>query len=77
MPASALDSEWAEDEFRLEIEAIVGEDAHEPHAGHKPAPTGTHTTGAQLRRRLVTAESIADLAAAKKPSLIQRVLGRA
>lgn len=47
-----------------------GDDAE---AWHLPPP-GIHTTGTQLRRRLVTAESIAELATHKKPSLLQRLL---
>lgn len=53
-------------------EADSGDDAE---AWHLPPP-GIHTTGSQLRRRLVTPESIAELTAHKKPSLIQRLLRR-
>jgi len=44
----------------------------EAEAWHLPPP-GIHTTGSQLRRRLVTAESIAALSAHEKPSLLQRI----
>ncbi|KMS60308.1 hypothetical protein V474_01075 [Novosphingobium barchaimii LL02] len=44
----------------------------EVEAWHLPPP-GIHTTGSQLRRRLVTAESIAALSAHEKPSLLQRI----
>jgi len=53
-------------------EADPGEDGE---AWHLPPP-GIHTTGSQLRRRLVTPESIAELAAHRKPSLLQRILRR-
>ncbi|MFC6436463.1 hypothetical protein ACFQAQ_15155 [Novosphingobium resinovorum] len=46
-----------------------------PRACTFPSPYG-HTTGSQLRHRFVTAESIAELADIKKPSLWQRLLGR-
>lgn len=49
-----------------------GED---PEGLHLPPP-GLHATGSQLRRRLVTPESIAELQASEKPSLIQRILRR-
>jgi hypothetical protein len=45
-----------------------------PEAWHLPPP-GLHTTGTQLRRRLVTQESIAELAAEATPSLLNRVFG--
>lgn len=47
----------------------------DPAAWHLP-PAGIHTTGTQLRRRLVTPESIAALETAR-PTLLQRLLGRA
>lgn len=47
----------------------------DPEGLHLPPP-GLHTTGSQLRHRLVTPESIAELAAIAKPSLLQRLLGR-
>lgn len=53
-------------------EADPGDDAE---AWHLPPPD-IHTTGSQLRRRLVTPESIAELTAPTKRSLIQRILGR-
>ncbi|MCJ2188689.1 hypothetical protein [Novosphingobium beihaiensis] len=43
---------------------------------HAPTPASEHASGTQLRRRLVTQESIAELAAAEKPSLLQRLLRR-
>ncbi|PNU04568.1 hypothetical protein [Novosphingobium guangzhouense] len=48
---------------------------YEPEGLYLPLPYG-HTTGSQLRRRFVTAQSIAELAHVKKPSLWQRLLGR-
>ncbi|MCT2400555.1 hypothetical protein [Novosphingobium mangrovi (ex Huang et al. 2023)] len=73
MPANAASAEWAEDEFHLEIDSIV----EEPDPDHSETPTpGSHASGAQLRRRFVTPESIADLAGAEKPSLLQRLLRR-
>lgn len=39
-------------------------------------PINIHPTGSQLRRRLVTPESIAELTVATRPSLMQRLLGR-
>lgn len=55
-----------------EPEADPGDDAE---AWHLPPP-GIHTTGSQLRRRLVTPESIAELAGEQKPSLLQRLMRR-
>lgn len=51
---------------------VAGDD---PEAWHLPPP-GLHTTGSALRRRLVTSESIAELAAMPRPGLIQRLFGR-
>ena len=51
---------------------LAGDDAQ---AWHLPPP-GIHTTGTQLRRRLVTPESIAELETQRKPSLVQRLLRR-
>lgn len=59
-------SEVAEDAARAGDEG--------PEAWHLPPP-GLHTTGTQLRRRLVTQESIAELAAETTPSLLNRVFG--
>jgi hypothetical protein len=53
-------------------EADPGDDAE---AWHLPPP-GIHTTGSQLRRRLVTPESIAALAAHEKPSLMRGLIHR-
>jgi hypothetical protein len=53
-------------------EADSGDD---PEAWHLPPP-GIHPTGSELRRRLVTAESIAELDAHRKPSLLGRIFGR-
>lgn len=47
----------------------------DPEAWHLPPP-GIHTTGTQLRRRLVTPESIAELAETRRPGLLGRLLGR-
>jgi hypothetical protein len=55
----------------IDTEADPGDDFE---AWHLPPP-GIHTTGTQLRRRLVTAESIAELDAVR-PTLLQRLLRR-
>lgn len=47
----------------------------DPEAWHLPPP-GIHPTGSALRRRLVTAESIAELDAHRKPSLLGRIFGQ-
>lgn len=39
-------------------------------------PQDDHISGTQLRRRIVTDQSIAELEAARKPSLLQRIFGR-
>lgn len=74
-PVSAPDSHA---ETLLDLAALADPEADpgdDPEAWHLPPP-GIHTTGSQLRRRLVTPESIAELAAHKQPSLIQRILRR-
>lgn len=48
----------------------------EPEAWNPPEPAA-HITGTQLRKRIVTPESIAELEAAHKPSLLQRIFRRA
>ncbi|WP_159983579.1 MULTISPECIES: hypothetical protein [unclassified Novosphingobium] len=53
-------------------EADTGQDAE---AWHLPPP-GIHTTGSQLRRQFVTAESIARLAAHEKPNLVRDLIRR-
>ena len=45
-----------------------------PQAWHLPPP-GLHMTGTQLRRRLVTPESIAELENEVAPTLLSRVFG--
>lgn len=55
-----------------EPDADPGDDAE---AWHLPPP-GIHTTGSQLRRRLVTPESIALLAAHEKPRLVRGLVQR-
>lgn len=47
---------------------------YDPYDGLHLPPPGLHTTGTQLRRRIVTADSIALLTATAGPSLLQRVL---
>nr|WP_314464388.1 hypothetical protein [uncultured Novosphingobium sp.] len=55
--------------------AIPGDNSEAwPEAWHLPPP-GLHVTGTQLRRRLVTQESIAELDAETSPSLLNRVFG--
>ena len=44
--------------------------------GWEPPEVPAHTTGTQLRRRIVTPESIAELEALEKPSLFQRLFRR-
>jgi hypothetical protein len=73
-PASAQPPFPAMLELRqlAEPEADSGDD---PEAWHLPPP-GIHPTGSALRRRLVTAESIAELDAHRKPSLLGRIFGQ-
>ncbi|WP_232493925.1 hypothetical protein [Novosphingobium kaempferiae] len=62
----------------LDLQELADPEAdpgHDPEGLHLPPP-GLHTTGTTLRRRLVTPESIAELQASEKPSLIQRILRR-
>ncbi len=61
-----------------QISEAAGEEARAeegPQAWHLPPP-GIHVTGSQLRHRLITAESIAELQAGPAPSLLGRILGR-
>ncbi|MBF7011920.1 hypothetical protein [Novosphingobium sp. HR1a] len=79
-PVSAPASASVEAEFpaMLDLRELADPEAdpgHEPEGLYLPLPYG-HTTGSQLRHRFVTAESIAELADIKKPSLWQRLLGR-
>lgn len=62
----------------VELRELTEPDAdpgQEPEAWHLPPPPD-HITGTQLRRRIVTEESIAELEAARKPSLLQRLFRR-
>ena len=62
----------------VELRELTEPDAdpgQEPEAWHLPPPPD-HVTGTELRRRLVTEESIAELEAARKPSLLQRLFRR-
>ncbi|WP_067732840.1 hypothetical protein [Novosphingobium naphthalenivorans] len=65
-----------EDEFLLDITSMMESDAPGEASPDDEFAAADHTTGAQLRRRLVTQESIAELAATEKPSLLQRLLRR-
>ncbi|TYC92735.1 hypothetical protein [Novosphingobium sp. BW1] len=47
----------------------------DPEAWHLPPP-GIHTTGTQLRRKLVTEESISELAESARPGLLARLFRR-
>lgn len=66
------------------MEALLGpqqpvaagpEPGDDPEAWHLPPP-GLHVTGTQLRKKLVTQESIEELRGPKRPSLLQRILLR-
>lgn len=62
----------------IELRELTEPDAdpgQEPEAWHLP-PQPDHVTGTELRRRFVTEESIAELEAARKPSLLQRLFRR-
>lgn len=39
-------------------------------------PEESHVSGTELRRRIVTEQSIAELEATRKPGLLQRIFGR-
>ncbi|HKT85191.1 MAG TPA: hypothetical protein VJQ77_03780 [Novosphingobium sp.] len=51
-------------------------DLRQEQEGWTPPPEESHISGTQLRRRVVTEQSIGELEAARKPSLLQRLLGR-
>lgn len=89
-PLSAYDED--EDEYGEDGESSLGQSevmtsllstthAEELAAGddyetwHLPPP-GIHTTGSQLRRKLVTEESISELAESGRPGLLARLFGR-
>jgi hypothetical protein len=61
-----------------ELRELADHDAdpgQEPEAWALPPPPD-HLTGTQLRKRFVTEESIAELEAATRPSLLQRLFRR-
>ncbi|GGB94505.1 hypothetical protein GCM10011494_11210 [Novosphingobium endophyticum] len=62
------------DELR-ELAEPDADPGQEPQAWELPPPPD-HITGTQLRRRIVTEESIAALEATKRPSLLQRLFRR-
>ena len=72
--AEPLPSCEAMDELR-QLTDPDHEPGDDPEAWHLPPP-GIHTTGTQLRRRLVTPESIAELQEVPRPTLLQRLLRR-
>lgn len=78
-PAPEPEPEVAEDlGTALELNQLADDEpdpGDDPEAWHLPPPD-IHVTGTQLRRRFVTAESIAEFEAMKKPSLLQRLLRR-
>ncbi len=71
-PAEAADEHPAMQDLQRLIDPD-DDPGDDPEAWHLPPP-GFHTTGSQLRHRLVTPESIEELATAQKPSLISRLL---
>ncbi|KHK91097.1 hypothetical protein [Novosphingobium malaysiense] len=74
MSAEAELDSLVEDEFHLGLDSIIEDGNCDDTSA--PETACSHTSGRQLRRRLVTAESIAQLAAMEKPSLLQRLLRR-
>lgn len=78
-PVAAVPEPLGEFGAMLELRQLAEPEADpddDAEAWHLPPP-GIHTTGTQLRQRLVTAESIAELATYQKPSLLQRLLRKA
>jgi hypothetical protein len=73
MSADAEDDALVDDAFHLGVDSIMEDGFYEDYA---TSTEGSHTSGKQLRRRLVTQESIDELAAVEKPSLLQRIFGR-
>ncbi|KQM19469.1 hypothetical protein [Novosphingobium sp. Leaf2] len=78
---AALLEPWADAPFAghgdgdAAVEAATPDEAlDDPYDGLHLPPPGVHTTGTQLRRRIVTADSIAQLTANARPSVMQRVL---
>ncbi|WP_237449679.1 hypothetical protein [Novosphingobium silvae] len=57
----------------LQLSKPEADPVDEPKAWPLPPPSG-HITGSELRRRLITPESIAELASQQKPSLLQRLM---
>jgi hypothetical protein len=76
-PIAAPAAPEAHSNAMLELRQLAEPDApgDDAEAWHLPPP-GIHTTGTQLRHRLVTPESIAELESHRKPSLVQRLLRR-
>lgn len=65
-----------EDEFLLDATSMIGGNIESLAAPEDACSPAGHTTGKQLRQRLITPESIAELHAAEKPTLVQRLLRR-
>ncbi|MCJ2176983.1 hypothetical protein [Novosphingobium album (ex Hu et al. 2023)] len=72
----SADFTHGEDEYLLETASMVGSDMPDQDVRDEQLAAADHTTGRQLRHRLVTPESIAQLEANEKPSLLQRLLRR-
>ncbi len=73
MSADAEDDALVDNAFPLGVDSIIEDGFYDDYAINAE---GSHTSGRQLRRRLVTQESIDELAAVEKPSLLQRIFGR-
>ncbi|MEJ2457458.1 MAG: hypothetical protein P8Y58_04625 [Novosphingobium sp.] len=66
-----------EDEFIPDTPSMVNEGIPDRDALYETSrPPCDQASGTQLRHRLVTAESIAQLAATEKPGLLKRLLRR-
>ena len=76
MSADFTHGTQGEEEFLLDTASMVFDDTLSPEGQQTEAPADGHATGRQLRHRLITAESIAELEATGKPSLLQRLLRR-
>jgi len=59
----------------LQLTDPEADSGQEPEGLHLPPP-GMHTSGTQLRHRIVTQESIDELATREKPSFFQRLFRR-
>ena len=64
------------DEYLLETTAFDEEKSSDFQDRPAPLMPSGHASGTQLRHRFVTPETIAELAASERPSLLQRLLRR-